>query len=106
MGGHVAEKLFVGHEKVTTGCSSDLRGATNLAYEAVRRYGMFGEDAGYLSVDVKDVSQEHNALIDEQVKKILDVRLYHQNLLIFKIGIFCKSKGTSIKEGTRNQKPV
>jgi ATP-dependent metalloprotease len=72
MGGHVAEKLFVGHEKVTTGCSSDLRGATNLAYEAVRRYGMFGEDAGYLSVDVKDVSQEHNALIDEQVKKILD----------------------------------
>jgi ATP-dependent Zn protease len=106
MGGHVAEKLFVGHEKVTTGCSSDLRGATNLAYEAVRRYGMFGEDAGYLSVDVKDVSQEHNALIDEQVKKILDVRLYHQNLLIFKIGIFRKSKGTSIKEGTRNQKPV
>ena len=64
MGGHLAEKLFVGHEKVTTGCSSDLRGATNLAYEAVRRYGMFGEDAGYLSVDVKDVSQEHNAMID------------------------------------------
>ena len=56
MGGHVAEKLFVGSDKVTTGCSSDLRGATNYAYEAVRRYGMFGEDAGYLSVDPKDVS--------------------------------------------------
>jgi ATP-dependent metalloprotease len=56
MGGHIAEKLFIGKEKVTTGCSSDLRGATNIAYEAVRRYGMFGEDAGYLSVDVKDVS--------------------------------------------------
>jgi len=51
MGGHVAERIFIGQEKVTTGCSSDLRGATNIAYEAVRRYGMFGEDAGYLSVD-------------------------------------------------------
>ena len=51
MGGHVAEKLFVGDNKVTTGCSSDLRGATNIAYEAVRSYGMFGEDAGYISID-------------------------------------------------------
>jgi ATP-dependent Zn protease len=90
MGGHVAEKLFVGHEKVTTGCSSDLRGATNLAYEAVRRYGMFGEEAGYLSVDVKDVSQEHNAMIDEQVKKILDVRLRIE-FYNFNTGIFRKS---------------
>ena len=32
MGGHVAEKLFIGQEKITTGCSSDLRGATNMAY--------------------------------------------------------------------------
>ncbi len=32
MGGHVAEKLFIGSEKITTGCSSDLRGATNMAY--------------------------------------------------------------------------
>ena len=68
----MAEKLFIGQEKITTGCSSDLRGATNLAYEAVRRYGMFGEDAGYLSVDAKDVSQEHNAMIDDKVKQILD----------------------------------
>lgn len=72
MGGHVAEKLFIGSDKITTGCSSDLRGASNLAYEAVRRYGMFGEDAGYLSVDIKDVSQEHNAMIDDKVKQILD----------------------------------
>jgi ATP-dependent Zn protease len=51
MGGHVAEKLFVGNDKITTGCSSDLRGATNIAYAAVRKYGMFGEDAGYISID-------------------------------------------------------
>jgi ATP-dependent Zn protease len=75
MGGHVAEKLFVGHDKITTGCGSDLRGATNIAYQAVRRYGMFGEDAGYISIDVKDASAEHNAMVDDHVKKILDVRL-------------------------------
>ena len=56
MGGLIAEKLFVGRENVTTGCSSDLRGATDIAYAAVRHYGMFGEDAGYASVDSKDVS--------------------------------------------------
>ena len=50
MGGHVAEKIFLGDGQVTTGCGSDLKGATNLAYEAVRRYGMFGEEAGFMSV--------------------------------------------------------
>jgi ATP-dependent Zn protease len=32
MGGHVAEKLFIGSQKITTGCSSDLKGATDIAY--------------------------------------------------------------------------
>ena len=72
MGGHVAEKLFVGHDKITTGCSSDLRGATNIAYAAVRKYGMFGEDAGFISIDQKENSSEHNAMIDDKVKEILD----------------------------------
>ena len=31
MGGHVAEKLIIGNEKITSGCGSDLQGATNLA---------------------------------------------------------------------------
>lgn len=74
MGGHVAERLFLGDNEITSGCSGDLQGATNIAYEAVRRYGMFGEEAGYMSVDPKDISQEHSAVIDEKVKQILDVR--------------------------------
>ncbi len=36
MGGHVAEKLYIGSEKVTSGCSSDLSTATKYAYRAVR----------------------------------------------------------------------
>ena len=49
MGGHVAEKLFIGDKKVTTGCSGDLQGASDIAYRAVMRFGMFGEDLGYMS---------------------------------------------------------
>lgn len=51
MGGHVAEELFIGDKFVTTGCGSDLENATKLAYMAVRKFGMFGEDAGYISAD-------------------------------------------------------
>lgn len=36
MGGHIAEKLIIGDTKVSSGCGSDLQGATNLAYRAVR----------------------------------------------------------------------
>ena len=49
LGGHVAEALFIGSDKVTTGCGSDLERATQIAYQAVRHFGMFGEDAGYIS---------------------------------------------------------
>jgi len=51
MGGHVAEKLFIGSDAVTSGCSSDLVNATKIAYQAVRKFGMFGDNAGYLSTD-------------------------------------------------------
>lgn len=47
MGGHVAELLFLGPEAITSGCYGDLKNATDLAYTAVRRYGMFGEDSGF-----------------------------------------------------------
>ena len=71
MGGHVAEKLFIGKNKITTGCSNDLQGATNIAYEAVMKYGMFGEELGYMSSNPDELSQEMLAKIDLLVKKIL-----------------------------------
>jgi len=71
MGGHVAEKLFIGEQKITTGCSSDLKGATDMAYQAVMRYGMFGEEVGYVSSNNDQLSEEMKAKIDVQVKKIL-----------------------------------
>jgi len=73
MGGHVAEKLIIGSEKISSGCGSDLQGATNLAYSAVRQSGMFGELASYLSSSFEDSSDNYNAQVDRAVKKILDV---------------------------------
>lgn len=65
MGGHVAEKLIIGDNKVTSGCSNDLQGATNMAYRAVRYFGMFGETAGYISSDMDQTSEKYNAMIDK-----------------------------------------
>jgi hypothetical protein len=63
MGGHVAEKLVIGNEKISSGCGSDLQGATNLATYAVRQCGMFGDLVGYNSTEAKDASDVYNALI-------------------------------------------
>jgi ATP-dependent metalloprotease len=73
MGGHVAEKLIIGKENITSGCGSDLQGATDLAYRAVRMFGMFGDKAGYISSSPDQTSEKYNAMVDKQVKEILDV---------------------------------
>ena len=75
MGGHVAEKLVIGNSKVSSGCGSDLQGATKLATEAVRQYGMFGELIGYNSTSKGQTSEEYNLAVDKAVKQILDVSI-------------------------------
>ena len=57
MGGHCAEELFIGKERVTSGCGSDLDAATKIATQAVNNLGMYGEDAGYISKDKKKISE-------------------------------------------------
>ena len=72
LGGHIAEKIFLGDKKITSGCGSDLQGATSIAYQAVRRFGMFGSEAGLISKCEKETSEMYNAKVDEEVKRILD----------------------------------
>ena len=48
-----------------------MKGATDIAYEAVRKYGMWGPEAGFMSTDNNEVSQELNSVIDERVRQIL-----------------------------------
>lgn len=73
MGGHVAEKLIVGTDKITSGCGSDLAGATSYATKAVRQFGMFGDEVGFAAMDKSKASEEYNAACDKVIKKILDV---------------------------------
>ena len=72
MGGHVAEKLFIGANSISSGCGSDLQGATKMATQAVRYYGMFGDAVSYISMDKNNTSDAHNADVDREVQKILD----------------------------------
>jgi hypothetical protein len=43
---------------------------------------MFGESSGYISAEPDQTSEKYNAMIDRQVKEILDVRKYWYSFFI------------------------
>lgn len=49
IGARALEELMLGNGKITSGCSSDLRKATQLAYQYVIRFGMDDEDGNLVS---------------------------------------------------------
>ena len=85
MGGRIAEELIFGHDKVTSGASSDIDMATKLAKNMVTRYGMskelgplsYGEneDEVFLGRSItrqQHMSEETAKKVDAEVKKIVD----------------------------------
>ncbi len=85
MGGRVAEELVFGHDKVTTGASSDIRMATDMARRMVTEWGMsdeigplhYGQDQeevflGYSMGQTKRVSGNMANVIDREIHKIVD----------------------------------
>ena len=85
MGGRVAEELIFGHDKVTSGASSDIQMATKLAKDMVTRYGMskelgpltYGEneDEVFLGRSItrhQHMSEETANKVDIEIKKIVD----------------------------------
>lgn len=60
MGGHVAEKLVIGGENISSGCYGDLKGATDMASQAVRYYGMYGDEVSFISRDKRASSEDYN----------------------------------------------
>lgn len=85
MGGRVAEELIFGHEKVTSGASSDIKYATNMARNMVTQWGMsdkvgpmfHGDDDNevFLGRSIQrghSASDETSRLIDSEVKSIVD----------------------------------
>ena len=84
-GGRIAEELIFGEERVTTGASSDIRMATDMARRMVTEWGM-SEKLGFLAYSAdeqevflgRSVSQQKNmsdataSIIDSEVRQIVD----------------------------------
>ena len=83
LGGRVAEQLIL--NDISTGASNDIERASKIAREMVTKYGMSqkigaimygsGQEEVFLGRDfaqTKDYSEETAALIDEEVKTIID----------------------------------
>ena len=84
-GGRIAEAIIFGPESVTTGASSDIQHATEIARGMVTKWGlserlgplMYSDDEGevFLGHSVtqhKQVSDETARIIDEEVRAIID----------------------------------
>jgi cell division protease FtsH len=84
-GGRIAEELVFGPEAVTTGATSDIQRATELARNMVTKWGLserlgplaYGEDSGevFLGHTVtqhKRVSDETAHVIDEEIRSFID----------------------------------
>src|SRR5438067_5857546 len=84
MGGRVAEEIIFGHDKVSSGASSDIQYATGLARNMVTRWGMsdklgplqYEEQSegylGYAGTQRLMMSDETNKLIDSEIRELVD----------------------------------
>jgi cell division protease FtsH len=84
MGGRVAEEIIFGHNKVSSGASSDIQYATNLARNMVTQWGMseklgplqYEEQSdGYLGMGAAQRtfrSGKTNELIDTEIKSLVE----------------------------------
>ena len=85
MGGRVAEEIIFGHDKVTTGASSDIEQATKRARAMVMRAGLskelgpvaYGENEeevflGRSVARTQSMSEETSRKVDAEIRKIVD----------------------------------
>ena len=84
MGGRVAEELIFGHDKVSSGASSDIQYATGLARNMVTKWGMSDklgplqyeeQQEGYLGYGGSArlfASDDTNKLIDAEIRGLVD----------------------------------
>ena len=85
MGGRMTEELIFGHDKVTSGASSDIDMVTKMAKNMVTKYGMsqelgtiaYGENEeevflGRSVTKQQNMSEETAKKVDAEVKKIVD----------------------------------
>ncbi len=84
-GGRVAEELIFGHERVTTGASSDIQQATGIARRYVTQWGLSdsigpilvgdNEQELFLGREIqsrREVSEQTAQLVDAEVKRVIN----------------------------------
>ncbi|MGE4348994.1 MAG: ATP-dependent zinc metalloprotease FtsH [Candidatus Berkiella sp.] len=113
-GGRIAEELIFGFENVTTGASSDIQHATEIARNMVTKWGlserlgplMYSDDEGevFLGHSVttrKEISGKTAQIIDEEVKSNID-KTYKtaKDILTEKIDILHKMAEALLKYET------
>ncbi|MBN8665245.1 MAG: ATP-dependent zinc metalloprotease FtsH [Chitinophagales bacterium] len=88
LGGRAAEEIFFG--KISTGASNDLQQITRTAYAMVTVYGMNSKvgnvsyyDPSAENTFTKPYSEETGKIIDEEVRKIIDLA-YQQTLVLLR----------------------
>ena len=85
MGGRIAEEIIFGHDKVTSGASSDIDMVTKMAKNMVTKWGMskelgpiaYGENEeevflGRSVTQTQNISEETAKKVDSEIKKIID----------------------------------
>jgi cell division protease FtsH len=88
MGGRVAEELIFGKDNITSGASSDIKAATDLARNMVTRWGYseelgtvaYGDNQdevflGHSVARTQNVSEETARKIDAEVKRLVEAGL-------------------------------
>lgn len=85
LGGYVAEQIMFGFDEVSSGPSSDLQQATNIARSLVTRFGM--SDLGLMNLEndpyENPISQEGLANIEKEINRIMN-KLYKEVLYLLK----------------------
>ena len=111
--GRIAEGLIFGEDKITTGASSDIHRATQIARAMVTQWG-FSRELGpifYQNEDgmgaIKGVSEESQKLIDTEMRKIID-RNYNRakQTLEDNIDILHAMKDALLKYETLDRKQI
>ncbi|MEN3974810.1 ATP-dependent zinc metalloprotease FtsH [Emcibacter sp. SYSU 3D8] len=95
MGGRIAEELIFGYDKVTSGASSDISGATRLAKAMVTRWGMsdklgplsYGDNEeevflGHSVTRTQNMSEETSRLVDGEVRKFVEDAYAHARQIL------------------------
>ena len=85
MGGRVAEEIIFGDDKVTTGASSDISQATNIARKMVTEWGLsdklgtirYAQDQeevflGHSVSQTKNMSDETASIVDAEIRRIVE----------------------------------